>query len=272
MNPLALYSQCIQTWVNTVEHAQANMLAFHQAVSSIQGYRARALGQWWQQAPHHLTAILTAPTPGDALAEITRWQGITAIQATHLATDTHAARAHLLKLWSRTFSTTTSASPPSTSTTHHQPSTTNHSSAPTSGSSSSSSSSKAKTTKGSDSDIPLAAAPQPKAQPQSPQQPAAVQSEPQPAPVATQPKAEAPSPAETAPPPTTPAQPDPKPTATIITLPTPQPAPTALTTTEGTTSATATTFARNTGHALNASAAPRRTASIPTRASRSRAR
>lgn len=286
MNPFTAYQTAVQSWLSTVENAQSNMLAFQQAVTTIQSYRARALATWWQLAPSHAAAILQASTPGDALAACVTWQGQTLLQAGTLALDTHAARAHLLRTWGRTVGR------PSTSTT--RPASTSISNTPSSNAAAKPTSATAPTKASQTAHptpAPVAAAPStpsikeeqpaPAAKPaKAPKQRKAkaqtAQSEPESEPEHPQQTQSAvtetaqPQPAQQ--PQTESTQQSARTTAKVITLPTPEPTPASTSYEEGTHSSTATTFARNSGHSLNASAVSRRTASIPARAGRYRAR
>lgn len=97
--PFTAYSQMVQSWVRACENWQAGLLAYQQAVATIQGQRARAIGHWWRDAPQYMQKCLTAgPTP-TGLEAYMQWYGTSFCDMTHLACDITAQRAHLLKYW-----------------------------------------------------------------------------------------------------------------------------------------------------------------------------
>lgn len=92
------YSQGWQTWAAMMEQTQQNMLAFQQAVTSIQTARIRSIAAWWQQAPGQLEQVTGSASPYETMAT---WYGQTLEQAMTLAADTTAQRAHLWQQWQR---------------------------------------------------------------------------------------------------------------------------------------------------------------------------
>lgn len=97
-NPFA-FGNMMGAWTKAVEDWQASCLALQQTVANIQGQRARAVGLWWQMLPQVSSRLTQAGPTTTAMEMWLQWQGQAFTNATDLACDITAQRAHLLKQW-----------------------------------------------------------------------------------------------------------------------------------------------------------------------------